>query len=89
MLDTFLHYFLVVYASISVILGVASAVMLSRMYLGYVPIEKVPERHRQKVAKIRVAFMMLPRANAAARMTVIAVVSAVYIAITWPFALMR
>ncbi|AVR75918.1 hypothetical protein AhSzq1_25 [Aeromonas phage AhSzq-1] len=89
MLDTFLHYFLVVYASISVILGVASAVMLSRMYLGYVPIEKVPEKHRQKVAKIRIEFMMLPRANAAARMTVIAVVSAIYIAITWPFALMR
>lgn len=89
MLDTFLHYFLVVYASISVILGVASAVMLSRMYLGYVPIEKVPEKHRQKVAKIRIEFMMLPRANAAARMTVIAVVSAVYIAITWPFALLR
>lgn len=89
MLDTFLHYFLVVYASISVILGVASAVMLSRMYLGYVPIEKVPEKHRQKVAKIRLAFMMLPRANAAARMTVIAVVSAVYTAITWPFALLR
>ena len=89
MLDTFLHYFLVVYASISVILGVASAVMLSRMYLGYVPIEKVPEKHRQKVAKIRIEFMMLPRANAAARMTVIAVVSAIYIAITWPFALLR
>lgn len=89
MLDTFLHYFLVVYASISVILGVASAVMLSRMYLGYVPIEKVPEKHRQKVAKIRIEFMMLPRANAAAMMMVIAVVSAVYIAITWPFALLR
>lgn len=89
MFDTFLHYFLVVYASISVILGIATAVMLSRMYLGYVPIEKVPERHRQKVAKIRIEFMMLPRANAAARMTVIAVVSAIYIALTWPFALMR
>lgn len=89
MTDMFLHYFLVVYSSISVILGIATAVMLTRMYMGYIPIEKLPERHRQKVAKIRIQFMMLPRANAAARMTVIAVVSAVYIAITWPFALMR
>ena len=89
MTDMFLHYFLVVYVSISAILGIGSAVMLTRMYMGYIPIEKLPERHRQKVAKIRLAFMMLPRANAAARMTVIAIVSAVYIAITWPFALMR
>ncbi len=89
MTDMFLHYFLVVYVSISALLGVGSAVMLIRMYMGYIPIEKLPERHRQKVAKIRIQFMMLPRANAAARMTVIAVVSAVYIAITWPFALMR
>lgn len=89
MTDMFLHYFLVVYASISAILGIGSAVMLTRMYMGYIPIEKLPERHRQKVAKIRLEFMMLPRANAAARMTVIAIVSAVYIAITWPFALMR
>ena len=89
MFDTFLHYFLVVYTSISVLLGIGSAVMLTRMYMGYVPLEKLPERHRQKVAKVRVELMMLPRANAAARMTVIAVVSAIYIAITWPFALMR
>lgn len=89
MLDTFLHYFLVVYASISVILGIATAVMLSRMYLGYVQIEKVPERHRPMVARIRLQLMTVPRANAAARMTVVAIVSAVYIAITWPFALLR
>lgn len=89
MIDTFLHYFLVVYITISVIQGIATAVMITRMYMGYVPIEKVPERHRQKVAKIRLAFMILPRANAAARMTVIAVVSAVYIALTWPFAILR
>lgn len=89
MTDMFLHYFLVVYTSISVLLGIGSAVMLTRMYMGYVPLEKLPERHRQKVAKVRVELMMLPRANAAARMTVIAVVSAIYIAITWPFALMR
>lgn len=89
MFDTFLHYFLVVYTSISVLLGIGSAVMLTRMYMGYVPLEKLPERHRQKVAKVRVELMMLPRANAAARMTVVAVVSAVYIAITWPFALLR
>lgn len=89
MFDTFLHYFLVVYISISVLLGIGSAVMLTRMYMGYVPLEKLPESHRQKVAKVRVELMMLPRANAAARMTVIAVVSAIYIAITWPFALMR
>ena len=89
MTDMFLHYFLVVYVSISALLGVGSAVMLTRMYMGYIPIEKLPERHRQKVAKIRIKFMMLPRANAAARMTVIAIVSAVYIAIAWPFALMR
>lgn len=89
MFDTFLHYFLVVYTSISVLLGIGSAVMLTRMYMGYVPLEKLPERHRQKVAKVRVELMMLPRANAAARMTVIAVVSAIYIAITWPFALLR
>lgn len=89
MTDMFLHYFLVVYVSISALLGVGSAVMLTRMYMGYIPIEKLPERHRQKVAKIRIQFMMLPRANVAARMTVIAIVSAVYIAIAWPFALMR
>ena len=89
MTDMFLHYFLVVYVSISTLLGIGSAVMLTRMYMGYIPIEKLPERHRQKVAKIRIQFMMLPRANAAARMTVIAIVSAVYIAIAWPFALMR
>lgn len=89
MTDMFLHYFLVVYVSISAPLGVGSAVMLTRMYMGYIPIEKLPERHRQKVVKIRIQFMMPPRANAAARMTVIAVVSAVYIAIAWPFALMR
>lgn len=89
MTDMFLHYFLVVYVSISALLGVGSAVMLTRMYMGYIPIEKLPERHRQKVAKIRIQFMRLPRANAAARMTVIAIVSAVYIAIAWPFALMR
>ena len=89
MTDMFLHYFLVVYVPISAILGIGSAVMLTRMYMGYIPIEKLPERHRQKVAKIRIQFMMLPRANAAARMTVIAIVSAVYIAIAWPFALMR
>lgn len=89
MTDMFLHYFLVVYVSISALLGIGSAVMLTRMYMGYIPIEKLPERHRQKVAKIRIQFRMLPRANAAARMTVIAVVSAVYIAIAWPFALMR
>lgn len=89
MTDIFLHYFLVVYVSISALLGVGSAVMLTRRYMGYIPIEKLPERHRQKVAKIRIQFMMLPRANAAARMTVIAIVSAVYIAIAWPFALMR
>ena len=89
MTDMFLHYFLVVYVSISAILGIGSAVMLTRMYMGYIPIEKLPERHRQKVAKIRIQFMRLPRANAAARMTVIAIVSAVYIAIAWPFALMR
>ena len=89
MTDMFLHYFLVVYVSISSLLGIGSAVMLTRMYMGYIPIEKLPERHRQKVAKIRIQFMMLPRANAAARMTVIAIVSAVYIAIAWPFALMR
>ena len=89
MTDMFLHYFLVVYVSISALLGIGSAVMLTRMYMGYTPIEKLPERHRQKVAKIRIQFMMLPRANAAARMTVIAIVSAVYIAIAWPFALMR
>lgn len=68
MFDTFLHYFLVVYTSISVLLGIGSAVMLTRMYMGYVPLEKLPERHRQKVAKVRVELMMLPRANAAARM---------------------
>ena len=89
MTDMFLHYFLVVYVSISALLGVGSVVMLTRMYMGYIPIEKLPERHRQKVAKIRIQFMMLPRANAAARLTVIAIVSAVYIAIAWPFALMR
>ena len=89
MTDMFLHYFLVVYVSISTLLGIGSAVMLTRMYMGYIPIEKLPERHRQKVAKIRIQFMMLPRADAAARMTVIAIVSAVYIAIAWPFALMR
>lgn len=89
MTDMFLHYFLVVYVSISALLGIGSAVMLTRMYMGYIPIEKLPERHRQKVAKIRIQFMMLPRANAAARMTAIAIVSAVYIAIAWPFALMR
>ena len=89
MTDMFLHYFLVVYVSISALLGVGSAVMLTRMYMGYIPIEKLPERHRQKVAKIRIQFMRLPRANAAARMTVIAIISAVYIAIAWPFALMR
>lgn len=89
MTDMFLHYFLVVHVSISALLGIGSAVMLTRMYMGYIPIEKLPERHRQKVAKIRIQFMRLPRANAAARMTVIAVVSAVYIAITWPFAIMR
>lgn len=87
--DIFLHYFLVVYASISVILGIATAVMLTRMYLGYVPIEKIPEKHRQKVARIRLEFMMQPKAHAAMRMAVIAIVSAIYITITWPFALMR
>ena len=88
-LDQFFHYFLVVYTTISVILGIGSAVMLTRMYMGYGPIEEQPERHRQKVAKIRAEFMVLPRSRAATRMTVIAVVSAIYIAIAWPFALLR
>lgn len=89
MTDMFLHYFLVVYVSISALLGIGSAVMLTRMYMGYIPIEKLPERHRPMVARIRLQLMTVPRANAAARMTVVAVVSAVYIALTWPFALMR
>lgn len=88
-IDQFLHYFLVVYCTVSVIFGVVSATVVVRMYLGLVPLAKVPSKNRVKVLIIQQKLKDKNLASVAFRMTAVWLVSAAYIAITWPFALMR
>lgn len=88
-IDQFLHYFLVVYCTLSVIFGVVSATVVVRMYLGLVPLAKVPSKNRVKVLIVQQKLKDKSLASVAFRMTAVWVVSAAYIAITWPFALMR
>jgi hypothetical protein len=59
------------------------------MYLGLVPLAKVPSKNRVKVLIIQQKLKDKSLASVAFRMTAVWFVSAAYIAVTWPFALMR